>query len=111
MRLVGAVLYQGCWQQARVQEGFEQQPPAHFFHEDCSFDRAEAYPAKFLGNTGCQPAQLRMLLPLLRGEMAIGGDCLPVVERVAFLHVAPGAFLQHALLIAQFEIHGIPLKD
>jgi hypothetical protein len=43
--------------------------------------------------------------------MAIGDDCLPVVERVAFLHVAPGVFLQHALLIAQFEIHGIPLKD
>ncbi|MNH42078.1 hypothetical protein D3C79_1036970 [compost metagenome] len=94
-----------------MQVRLEQQTPPHLFCKDCRLHGAEAYTAKRFGDACGQPAHFGKLPPDLRFETAAGGNGLAPAESVILLHEAPGVFLEHALLIAQIEIHATPLKD
>ncbi|MOA57945.1 hypothetical protein D3C78_1822280 [compost metagenome] len=71
----------------------------------------EAHPTKLLGYRRRQPAHIGEFSPHLGRETTLLDDFLALGEGVTLFHEAPGALLQHALLIAQIEIHAILLKD
>ena len=96
-----------CRQHATGRERLQHQVATELLGDQREFDRPEPEPAQVLRHRRREPAHFGERGPgAARKPAALAGQCQPLLEFVVLLEVARRAFLQHALVVGQVEIHG-----